>query len=458
MSRNSGGVYSLPSGNPVVGGTVIEADWANPTLDDVASALTDSLSRTGLGAMSAPFKSVNGSLGAPGVAFSGDTTSGMFLSAAGDLQVSVAATAVARWTGGKYYVKDLSATFREVVYEAKLATTLGALTTTGLLTAGSLTVTGVATFNGAATFNDPITFTDPLAITDATVSGVLTATGTTALAATTITGGLNIDAITATAAVIALNFVSSGDSTIEANFTTNAVSGVTTLLGPVTCGQTFQSNGAVTFLQGLTGTNAGGLTITGSNGIGLSTSAGALTALSVGDLTHRTTTGGIAISSVTAHPAVSAGELILTANTTLKLNSIGSTVLSSFGETAITQPFSTNRALRLSSTLQEIYYPASTNRALSASTTQAALYRANGTAAVTLTNTSTTLATPAGVNGIVISDTIVNIYDAAGTVIFVINRSTGGISMPNLPTSFAAGVLGELYRDGATSGVAIKIK
>jgi len=47
MSRNGSGTYSLPAGNPVVTGTTIASTWANNTLIDIASALTDSLAADG---------------------------------------------------------------------------------------------------------------------------------------------------------------------------------------------------------------------------------------------------------------------------------------------------------------------------------------------------------------------------------------------------------------------------
>lgn len=47
MPRNGSGTYSLPSGNPVVSGTTISSGWANPTLSDIASALTASLAVDG---------------------------------------------------------------------------------------------------------------------------------------------------------------------------------------------------------------------------------------------------------------------------------------------------------------------------------------------------------------------------------------------------------------------------
>lgn len=51
MPRNPQGLYTLPPGNPVVPGTLIEAEWANNTMDDLALALTESLPRDGSAAM-----------------------------------------------------------------------------------------------------------------------------------------------------------------------------------------------------------------------------------------------------------------------------------------------------------------------------------------------------------------------------------------------------------------------
>lgn len=48
MSRNGTGTYSLPAGNPVVTNTVISSTWANGTLTDIATALTQSIASTGV--------------------------------------------------------------------------------------------------------------------------------------------------------------------------------------------------------------------------------------------------------------------------------------------------------------------------------------------------------------------------------------------------------------------------
>ena len=47
MARNGTGTYNLPAGNPVVTGSTISSTWANNTLNDMATALTGSLSSDG---------------------------------------------------------------------------------------------------------------------------------------------------------------------------------------------------------------------------------------------------------------------------------------------------------------------------------------------------------------------------------------------------------------------------
>lgn len=47
MSRNGSGTYTLPAGNPVVSGTPISSSWANTTLSDIGSELTNSIDKSG---------------------------------------------------------------------------------------------------------------------------------------------------------------------------------------------------------------------------------------------------------------------------------------------------------------------------------------------------------------------------------------------------------------------------
>lgn len=61
MPRNGQGQYNIPSaaGNPVVPLTPIATSWANPTLADIAAALTQSVSSDGQTAMTGPLNMAN---------------------------------------------------------------------------------------------------------------------------------------------------------------------------------------------------------------------------------------------------------------------------------------------------------------------------------------------------------------------------------------------------------------
>jgi len=98
MPRDSNGTYTLPSGNPVVTGTVIAAGWANPTMGDIGNELTNSLDRQGRGGMLAPFKFVDGLVGAPGITWTNEPTTGFWRAGAGDQQAVVAGIPRMRWT------------------------------------------------------------------------------------------------------------------------------------------------------------------------------------------------------------------------------------------------------------------------------------------------------------------------------------------------------------------------
>lgn len=89
MPRNSSGTYSLPAGNPVVTNTLIQSTWANTTLSDVSTAMTDSLDRNGRGAMLAPLKNIDGTAVAPALTFSSEGTMGIYRAAAGVLGFAV---------------------------------------------------------------------------------------------------------------------------------------------------------------------------------------------------------------------------------------------------------------------------------------------------------------------------------------------------------------------------------
>ena len=78
MPRDINGNYTLPAGNPVIAGTIIEADWANTTMEDIATALQDSLSRTGQGGMLTAIDFSDGSEASPGITWTNEPTSGFY--------------------------------------------------------------------------------------------------------------------------------------------------------------------------------------------------------------------------------------------------------------------------------------------------------------------------------------------------------------------------------------------
>lgn len=89
MSRNSGGTYSLPAGQPVVTGSTIDATVFNTLTTDLATEMTDSLDRSGKGAMLAPLQLPNGTELLPSLTFAADATLGVFReSATGDLLIT----------------------------------------------------------------------------------------------------------------------------------------------------------------------------------------------------------------------------------------------------------------------------------------------------------------------------------------------------------------------------------
>lgn len=98
MPRNSSGTYTLPGAvNPVAVDDFITALWANSTLDDIAAVLTASLDRSGNGGMLAQFKNFDGTVGAPGMGFTNEPSSGIYRAAAGEVALSILSTLVARY-------------------------------------------------------------------------------------------------------------------------------------------------------------------------------------------------------------------------------------------------------------------------------------------------------------------------------------------------------------------------
>ena len=169
-SRNSSGTYSLPSGNPVVTGTTISSSWANTTLSDLGSELTNSLDRSGRGAMLAPLKLPNGSVGAPSLTFDSDTDTGLSRGGPNILNAGVNGTLAQSWD------------------------TAGTSITNACSVAGATTLSGGATISGGSG-NPALTVTGPsgqaaISATGGATSGRgITAVGTGTGVGGNFTGG-----------------------------------------------------------------------------------------------------------------------------------------------------------------------------------------------------------------------------------------------------------------------------
>lgn len=111
-ARNSSGTMSLVAGNPVAAGQTISPTWANNTLSDIATELTDSLSRSGKGPMLAPLECTDGTVSAPSITFDNDTNTGLYRVAADKPAMAVNGTKMQEWLvdAGTYIYGDNTGT------------------------------------------------------------------------------------------------------------------------------------------------------------------------------------------------------------------------------------------------------------------------------------------------------------------------------------------------------------
>lgn len=251
MPRNSSGTYTLPTGNPVTSGSLISTTWANDTLSDIATALTDSLSRSGNGGLTGPFALVDGTVAAPALNFTTDPQTGLYKSAAGTLAVS------------------------------SLGSNVVTFAPTGMLVAGTLTVNGAMTVQTPTAASNPTTksYVDSA---DATLTTAVN--GKVAKAGDTMTGFLTLHAAPTSALHAATKaYVDSaaggGSPTPNALTFNNSGSGAasgTSWTGSVAQTISYNTIGA----PSATGTGASGtwsISVTGSAGsAGTATNAGTL--------------------------------------------------------------------------------------------------------------------------------------------------------------------------------------
>ncbi|MEY4441028.1 MAG: Myxococcus phage Mx8 [Pseudomonadota bacterium] len=149
MPRNSSGTYTLPSGNPVTSGTLIEANWANTTLSDLASAMTNSLSRAGEGGMTAALRLFDGTVSLPGLAFTSETSTGLYRAGSGDMRLAITGSQVMQFLSTGVGVTGTLAASGDFAINTNKFTV--AASSGNTVVAGTLGVTGTSTFTGAIT-------------------------------------------------------------------------------------------------------------------------------------------------------------------------------------------------------------------------------------------------------------------------------------------------------------------
>lgn len=137
MPRDISGNYTLPVGNPVVDGTIIDVNWANPTMSDIATQLNNVITRDGvLGALN-PIKFASGSAAAPSITFTADPALGLYRIGSNILGIAVSGVEAVRVAaGGVTLASSL------VLSSGQIATPLGSVGAPSYSIAGDLN-TGV---------------------------------------------------------------------------------------------------------------------------------------------------------------------------------------------------------------------------------------------------------------------------------------------------------------------------
>lgn len=169
MPRDISGNYTLPAGNPVVNGTVIDITWGNGTLNDIATQLNAVVTRDGVLGPTAAIKFFAGTAAAPGISFALDTTVGFYRAASQTLGFASGGFSRGTLNGTGNWVLATASAGVTLTLTGGLAvdtlTASGTAAITGTTTLGVLNASGVPTFSAASanwsgnpTFSGNITF------------------------------------------------------------------------------------------------------------------------------------------------------------------------------------------------------------------------------------------------------------------------------------------------------------
>lgn len=154
MSRNASGTFSLVAGNPVATNTLIASAWANNTMTDLATGLTDSLSRSGSGGMLAPLKGVNGTAALPAFSFTNFPDQGLYAAATGDVRMSVAGVDQMRWKNNVSQIWNNTTLAWENIITDTTVFALPVYDTVAVVKATELTVGTYITTKGYSAIDD----------------------------------------------------------------------------------------------------------------------------------------------------------------------------------------------------------------------------------------------------------------------------------------------------------------
>jgi hypothetical protein len=142
MARDSNGNMTLAKPAFTSGTNIVSAD-VNSDLSDIATEITDSLSRSGKGGMTAPLRVADGTVGAPTLSFTNETGTGLYREGAGDARMTVGGTAKSKWTSAGFFadvvtaLTAVGATIKGAVADGASAVAVIVDNTIALATAGA---------------------------------------------------------------------------------------------------------------------------------------------------------------------------------------------------------------------------------------------------------------------------------------------------------------------------------
>jgi len=199
-------------------------------MNDLGGEITDSLSRSGKGGMTAAFKVANGSAGSPSIAFSNDSAVGIYRSASGEASIVAGGAAVAKWTTAGWFASLLQSltavTLRLLGRMADGATAVGVVLDTDttysnaaakLVSIRNNTVEKVSVDKDGVITAAGLVASGAISAASVAVSNAAKAHGTVETAGLTVTHGFNVGSLSDAAAnQVRVNFTA---AVVNAAFT-----------------------------------------------------------------------------------------------------------------------------------------------------------------------------------------------------------------------------------------------